>query len=298
MKRPALFFAILLCCSVAADSDAPKRPRIFGIAGVTLFATDIPFSKAFYSKFLESDQPCMWCGDPRLPVFFAYNEQYVLLEPAVLKDQPNFFNEITFSTDSVPAMRSYLKLHNIQVSAAPPKDSPDDHLFATDPEGHRIGFTDRKPTAPPNGEGRPVMRIIHAGVIVKNRAVEDSFYKDALGFRVYWQGGMKDDQADWVDMQVPDGTDWLEYMLNVPTSASRSERGVMNHIALGVPDIESAAYRVRKNGVVLSEQPQIGRDGKWQLNLYDPDGTRVELMEFTPVQKPCCSEYTGPHPKP
>jgi len=24
--------------------------------------------------------------------------------------------------------------------------------------------------------------------------------------------------------------------------------------------------------------------GKWQLNLYDPDGTRVELTEFTPVQ--------------
>jgi hypothetical protein len=45
-------------------------------------------------------------------------------------------------------------------------------------------------------------------------------------------------------------------------------------------------------------QPQIGRDGKWQLNLYDPDGTRVELMEFAPVEKPCCSEYTGPHPKP
>ena len=44
------------------------------------------------------------------------------------------------------------------------------------------------------------------------------------------------------------------------------------------------------------EKEQIGRDGKWQLNLYDPDGTRVELMEFTPVQTPCCSSYTGPHP--
>jgi hypothetical protein len=48
----------------------------------------------------------------------------------------------------------------------------------------------------------------------------------------------------------------------------------------------------------LTEEPHIGRGGKWQLNLYDPDDTRVELMEFAPVQKPCCSEYTGPHPKP
>jgi hypothetical protein len=25
--------------------------------------------------------------------------------------------------------------------------------------------------------------------------------------------------------------------------------------------------------------PQIGRNNRWQLNLYDPDGTRIEFME-------------------
>ena len=40
----------------------------------------------------------------------------------------------------------------------------------------------------------------------------------------------------------------------------------------------------------------MGKDGKWQLNLYDPDFTRVELMEFQPVQKPCCSDFHGPLP--
>jgi hypothetical protein len=40
----------------------------------------------------------------------------------------------------------------------------------------------------------------------------------------------------------------------------------------------------------------MGRDGKWQLNLYDPDLTRIELMEFTPKEKPCCSEFQGQHP--
>jgi catechol 2,3-dioxygenase-like lactoylglutathione lyase family enzyme len=73
----------------------------------------------------------------------------------------------------------------------------------------------------------------------------------------------------------------------------------MNHIALGVENIKPATERLRDDGAVpILEEPKIGRDGKWQLNLYDPDGTRVELMEFTPVKKPCCSEFTGPHPKP
>jgi len=140
--------------------------------------------------------------------------------------------------------------------------------------------------------------LIHAGFVVKDRAAEDHFYKDMLGFHVYWHGGMRDNETDWVDMQVPDGTDWLEYMLNVSPNADKRELGVMNHIALGVPDIKAAKEKLVKNGWKPGEQPQIGRDGKWQLNLYDPDDTRVELMEFTPVQKPCCSEYTGPHPKP
>jgi len=51
------------------------------------------------------------------------------------------------------------------------------------------------------------------------------------------------------------------------------------------------------NGMQLTEEPRIVRNGKGQLNPYHPDQTRVELMEFTPVEKPCCSEYTGPHPK-
>ncbi len=98
-------------------------------------------------------------------------------------------------------------------------------------------------------------------------------------------------------MQVPDGTDWIEYMLNIPDDADKRTLGVMNHFALGVPDVKAAAAQLEKNGEAAGAA-QIGRDGKWQLNLYDPDGTRVELMEFTPVEKPCCSEYTGNKPKP
>jgi hypothetical protein len=35
-----------------------------------------------------------------------------------------------------------------------------------------------------------------------------------------------------------------------------------------------------------------------QLDLTDPDGTRVEFMEFKPVKDPCCSPYTGAQPGP
>jgi catechol 2,3-dioxygenase-like lactoylglutathione lyase family enzyme len=141
-------------------------------------------------------------------------------------------------------------------------------------------------------------RLIHSGFVVSDRAAEDKFYKDILGFHVYWHGGRTDDETSWVDMQVPDGTDWIEYMLNVSPNASHKTLGVMNHIALGVPDIHVAQAQLIKNGWKGTEEPKLGRDGKWQLNLYDPDETRVELMEFKPTKEPCCSPYTGPHPGP
>ena len=130
-------------------------------------------------------------------------------------------------------------------------------------------------------------RMIHAGFIVKDREAADRFYRDILGFQLQWFGGMRDDRTDWVSMRVPEGTDWLEYMLNVNNPTPRT-RGVMNHLALGVPSTEQGYKTVTERGL-NAEKPKIGRDGKWQLNLYDPNLTRAELMEPRPVQTPCCS---------
>jgi len=205
----------------------------------------------------------------------------------------NLLADVTFSTDDLEATGRFLTSKKVSFSIL--KSGP---IVLTDPEGHRIVFVKALHPSKPSTTDSGNLRLIHAGFIVRDRAAIEHFYKDILGFRPYWHGGMKDDQTDWVSMQVPDGTDWLEFMVNVEPNADQRLRGIMNHIAIGVADIHAAQKKLLENGVKLTEEPQIGRDGKWQLNLYDPDDTRVELMEFTPVQKPCCSEYTGPHPKP
>jgi hypothetical protein len=56
-----------------------------------------------------------------------------------------------------------------------------------------------------------------------------------------------------------------------------------------VPSVAAAYKVVLSRDYTPPAKPQIGRDGKWQLNLYDPNLTRVELMEPKPVRKPCCS---------
>ncbi|MGC1649560.1 MAG: hypothetical protein WA741_27360 [Candidatus Sulfotelmatobacter sp.] len=72
---------------------------------------------------------------------------------------------------------------------------------------------------------------------------------------------------------------------------------VQNHFSFGVKNVHDASAQLRFNGLRTFDGPEVGRDGKDSLDAYDPDGTRVEVMEFTPKEKPCCHPYSAEHPK-
>jgi len=207
---------------------------------------------------------------------------------------------VAFATDNIVVLRRYLTEKGIKVGQIEGRPDHSLSFMLNDPEGRPIEFVERgKQDVAPPAVSAVSRHMIHAGFLVYHRDAEDHFYRDVLGFRLYWHGGMKDDETDWVAMQVPDGTDWLEYMLNQPPHPDLQLTGVMNHISLGVADMKKAQATLEAHGWKAhgDEKAQMGKDGKWQLNVFDPDLVRVELMEFKPVQKPCCSDFTGPHPE-
>jgi catechol 2,3-dioxygenase-like lactoylglutathione lyase family enzyme len=304
-------FLVAFSHKIPAQAQSnPRRPRILGIAQVGIYVSDTRKAHSFYEYFPDHDphpkhaRRCFSCErSPEFSESISLNRfQGILLHHLPSPPPENLIVDVGFWTDNVTALRDYLAANKIE--AWTPGGPKVVYLSLKDPEGHRIYFLetqgvlrDPKAQATLSGAGYE-HAIIHAGFVVKDREAEDKFYKDILGFHVYWHGGMKEGEDNWVDMQVPDGTDWIEYMLKVPENATHKQLGVMNHIALGVPDIYAAQQQLIKNGWKGTEEPKIGRDGKWQLNLYDPDETRVELMEFKPTKEPCCSPYTGPHPGP
>jgi catechol 2,3-dioxygenase-like lactoylglutathione lyase family enzyme len=285
-------------------SGAPNRLKIFKIAYVRLLSSDSNAATAFYAKLSainprlsrnpDSEERCVWCEIYSGEIFAHVGEQVVLIKDDSLSPR-NRVDEIVFEISDAKKMEQSLVSKGVVIRSSTPRL---EYFDVLDPEGHRIGFVQRSGTPENKSKHSSLLPLIHAGFVIHDRNAMEHFYKEVLGFQVYWHGGMKDKDTDWLDLQVPDGTDWIEFMLNVPADADKKLLGVMNHIALGVPDIHAAAKQLLTNGMKLTEEPKIGRDGKWQLNLYDPDDTRVELMEFTPVEKPCCSDYTGPHPKP
>jgi lactoylglutathione lyase len=69
----------------------------------------------------------------------------------------------------------------------------------------------------------------------------------------------------------------------VTGKVDRRQLGVLHHLALTVPDIQKALEELRQRPGGLDpatvKSPQVGRNDRWQLNLYDQDGSRTELME-------------------
>jgi catechol 2,3-dioxygenase-like lactoylglutathione lyase family enzyme len=307
MRRIGQAFLILvigLTLIGSPISGAPNRPKIFKIAYVRLLSSDSDAATVFYAKLSainprlsrnpDRQERCVWCEIYSSEIFAHLGEQVVLIKDDSLSPR-NRLDEIVFEVADAKKMEQYLVSQGVVIRSSTPRL---EYFDVLDPEGHRIGFVQRSGTRENKSQHYSLLPLIHAGFVIHDRFATQHFYKEVLGFQVYWHGGMQDKDTDWLDLQVPDGTDWIEFMLNVPADADKKLLGVMNHIALGVPDIHAAAKQLLTNGMKLTEEPNIGRDGKWQLNLYDPDDTRVELMEFTPVEKPCCSDYTGPHPKP
>ena len=304
-------FAALLSV-VGSGEPATHRPPIVGVAHIGLKTDNVAAAREFYGHILGFQEPFSVkidqtstadLGGPPgslvMSIFKVNDRQYIELLPNLASPTEDRLSHIAFETTDVRALRDYLAAHGV---AVPDRLKPglDGNLsfMVRDPEGYLVEFVQYLAGSLHHrnfGKFLPDTRIsqhiIHVGFTIRDRAAADRFYKDILGFQSIWYGGMTDDRVDWVDMRVPEGTDWLEYMLNVRNPSPRT-LGVMHHFALGVPDIHAAYNEVVGRGY-KAEEPKIGRDGKWQLNLYDPDFTRAELMEPKPVQKPCCSPILG-----
>ena len=299
MKTFVAFLALILSAICAnSQNTTGNRPKILGIDHVSFYTTSPDGVKSLYSGTLG-----LASADPIEPgglARYMVGKQWVGYSTAPDPKSTDRMDHVAFKTDNVNALREFLMKNGIKVAAIEGRADHSLCFTIADPEGHRIEFIERAKTQPPTPPDSAVSRhMIHVGFIVHNRDAEDHFYRNLLGFHLYWHGGMQPDRTDWVAMQVPDGTDWLEYMLNWhPDPPDLRETGVLNHISLGVADMKQAQAKLESHGWKPhdGEKAQMGKDGKWQLNIFDPDLTRIELMEFKPVEKPCCSDFTGPHP--
>jgi catechol 2,3-dioxygenase-like lactoylglutathione lyase family enzyme len=291
---------------------AAERPRITGISHVGYFVSDLPKALFFWHDLLGYDEAYTLprdAGDKARIAFIKINDhQHVELfnEPPATPHE--MMSHLCFAVDDIEKMRAYLRSKGYDPKPGEGvKTKAGDYAFEIkDPNGMAIEFVQSLPSGMEmRSAGRflPATRIspriYHAGYLVGNAEKTEDFYK-MLGFNETWRGGANPKELSWINMKVPDGDDYVELML-YRTLPEPDAWGGKNHLSLAVPDIEKAVATLEARPAYKEYGRPLkiatGVNGKRQVNLYDPDGTRVELMEPNTVTgKPTPSSTAPPPP--
>lgn len=299
----SVFFRSLALAACAALlpggilAQTPKRPPITAVAHIALRSSGLDASRHYYAGRLGFGPDWIVrdaAGTPIADWYSVNPHQYVELVPGLATPDTDRLVDIAFETTDVRALRRYLAARGVRVPARVATGVTGNLSFTViDPDGHQVQFVQYLPHSMllrRIGQARHPQalshHILHVGVIVHDRAAADRFYRDILGFHEFWQGGVTAARLDYVDMRVPDGPDWVEYMLSYgPVTTKR--RLSAHHLALEVANVHRSAAELVRRGL-NPETPHQGRNGRWQVNFFDPDGTRSEFMEPHWTRTPCC----------
>ena len=295
---PQAISILVVAATVAFGAGAtPHRPRIVGVSHAAFYVTDMAKARAFYEGFLGFASPY---SIPRKNpaehlVWIKINDrQSVELFPGseVAPDADRLYH-IAIEVDDADAMLAYLRARGI-AGLPPTATSPvgkigNKNFTIKDPNGNGVEIVQYMPdgwTVREKGRHLPDTRIAqrmsHDGVMFGEFEASMKFYGEILGFREIWRGSSGGKTLNWVNMQVPEGEDYVEFMLydKYPT-ADRLK--TMHHICLEVPDVAQAGAILQTRPYPAGSKPptemKVGVNGKRQINYYDPDGTRVEIME-------------------
>jgi lactoylglutathione lyase len=287
----------MVVCALVAGGLAPRaqqgtaRPAIVGLDHIAFRTSDASAALTFYGELLGF--PVV---QPRLagaPLLARVNRrQAIVLEPGLPPDVDDRLSHVALATADLSALQAYLTARAIAFDGPSSRTCGRVALRTEDPDGNVIEFVQEDVIvgAATQSPYSPLStRLYHAGVAVADEARAHTFYRDVLGFEEIWRGGADPARTSWVNMRLPDSTDYVEYMLN-EQPPTRQQLGSQHHACLLVADMQAAWEAVRARTPAASraalQKPRIGRNNKWQLNLFDKDGTRVELMEPWPTRIP------------
>lgn len=294
---------LFLCfaCAIPLWAQTPVgRPRILGISHVGLYTKDLPAESSFWEKLLGFESPYVLpkpSGQTRIAFIKINDQQHIELFNEAPPPDHSFFSHIAFITDNARQMHEYLASRGLQVPQDWGKDgrggkgkTGDLNFEVRDPDGHLVEFVQYEP-----GDWRSQhlrrdlpstrisSRIYHVGFLAIDVNKSEAFYENILGFKNIWQGSANHGRSlSWVNLRVPEGSDYIELML-YDRKPAPDARGGKNHICLLVPHLHQALARLEHrpafNEYGRTVEAKVGVNGKWQANLFAPNGTRVELME-------------------
>jgi len=307
--RNASVAALLLSTTILWPQTS-QRPHILGVAHIAVFAHDYEKSRSFYGDFLGFEEPYSLKnkdGSASMTFFKINDHQYIELFPE-REANSDRLSHISLETDDIEALRVYLASKGVKVpDHAQPARIGNLSFNIIDPAGHQVEMVQYMPggkTVAAYGKYMSDTRIsshmTHVGLIVTQLDPEYKFYTEILGFKETWRGSSSGTVLSWVNLKVPDGDDYIEFML-AKDEPGPTHRGSAHHLCLQVPDVAASVERLKTRPYFKTyDHPieiHVGINRKRQANLFDPDGTRTELMEPATIDGKPAPPSTAPPPE-
>ncbi len=129
-----------------------------------------------------------------------------------------------------------------------------------------------------------ITRLAHANIVSDDLAASEHFYCDVLGMKKAFEF-YKNDALYGFYVECGDTT-FIEVFMQ--TEEVNLERPIIRHLCLEVADLDSVIATVRSRGWEISDKKR-GCDQSWQAWITDPDGVRIEVMQYTEQS----SQFTG-----
>jgi catechol 2,3-dioxygenase-like lactoylglutathione lyase family enzyme len=282
---------------VALQLPAAEPLPITGISHIAFRVSDLEAARKFYTGLLgmpEAFQMKREDGTTGIAFLQVNDDQYIELAPGLPAGENVRVSHVSLITSDAPKLHAMLTARGQQPSEVKQGRDGNRAFRLTDTEGNILEFTEYLPGSwHSNARGKfaaapRISRwLMHAGVLaeIENRERALAFYRDTLGFTEFWRGGPTDADVRWINLRMPgERGDYLELMLH-DGAPTRGQLGSMLHACLEVDDIKKAQEELARRGLPDEPryQPKIGRNNRWQLNVFDPDGSRTELMEPKPA---------------
>ena len=121
----------------------------------------------------------------------------------------------------------------------------------------------------------PGLRMNHVGVYAKNFDESYNFYTKTLGFREAFSLKDKDGKPTITYLQLNQDT-FLEL---APASGDRTPG--LSHVGIRADDLNLTVSALRQRGVKV-EDPRTGASKAPLTSVADPNGVRLEILEFAP----------------
>jgi lactoylglutathione lyase len=300
VRVAALF--VTLASGLAAQAPAPGPAvdlPILGLAGITFRVSDLDRARRYYDGVLGFAEAFSLKGTSgqTTSVYFKVNDdQYVEVVPGLAPGSIDRQARVVFQSSDLNRLHALYASRGL--APTPISRGPDGNpvFRVLGPDGATLDFLEYIAGSQQTlargrflGTGRLSTHLWHVGIYTKARESVLPFYQDKLGFA---RGrDLPGGRGEYIETPSSDRnleTKFPPLDPNNPATRAQYEREVMGavqHMAIEVADMRVARDLAQQRGGLtdLQVRAHVGNNRHWLMHLFDPDGSRTEVME-TAVQ--------------